>query len=350
MIPYIIVLIITLANCLINTRLSNNFVFIILFLFSACRYDVGYDYASYMDIMWRNDDFQLDRMELIERYLLYLSINLKFYQLFFIVNSAVVFFCVKRFVQKNSINVAISYLVFLCMPLMLTQSYSIVRHWSALAVILYASTFLFEKKYITYGALCLLSVGFHNVGYIGFLLLPMVIFNLNLKWNIIILIISFFAGELLKVWLNDTLSGVDLYISNKFINYLENEEGESGLSRIPYVFLFFDIIYLFALNYNHEVGSKIWSIATIYNIGCCLMFLFKAQVTLSLRFSTPFIAFIIVLFPHFLVKPLLNNKWMAIKYLTAIILLCGLFIITISIYNGSIHRSQYLPYRTFLSK
>lgn len=339
MIPYIIIFLVTALNCFINNRKSNNCIILLLFLLSALRYNVGYDYESYLHIMQSNDMFLINRMELFERFLLIKSIELKFYQLFFIVNSFIVCLCIYKFINRFSINQALSYLVFLCVPLMLTQSFSIIRHWTAVAIILYGTTFLIDRKIITF-LLCVAIAYFcHSVALVGLLFIPLFYIHINLTINLVMLVSAFLLGSLLQRFLTD-FNGVGIKDVEEFIRYAQGE-GEGGLTKLPYIFLAIDILLLSKLRKN----VNLWRWVCIFNFGVCLMFLFSFQSTLSLRFSTIFLPAVIICLPCFVGQKLSENNT---ANSTIFILVMGiLFFLNISIYNQTILRSQYLPYEFF---
>lgn len=163
-IPYLLILSILIANLSINTKKSNNFCFLILFVFSAIRFNVGYDYMSYYNILKYHSDY--DRFEFFE-YILQ-QFSAKYYlPFFYIANSFITVYFVKWGVDKLSPNISVSAVAFLCMPLLYTHSFSIIRFWSAVAILFYASTFLKEKRWIVFSLLWLLSMGFHSSAIIG---------------------------------------------------------------------------------------------------------------------------------------------------------------------------------------
>ena len=60
-VPYVLLLLMLGVNLCINTRRSNNFMFFVLFVFSAIRYDVGFDYPGYIETIV--SDFDINRFD-----------------------------------------------------------------------------------------------------------------------------------------------------------------------------------------------------------------------------------------------------------------------------------------------
>ena len=63
-VPYVLLLLMLGVNLCINTRRSNNFMFFVLFVFSAIRYDVGFDYPGYIETIVSGSDWAINRFEL----------------------------------------------------------------------------------------------------------------------------------------------------------------------------------------------------------------------------------------------------------------------------------------------
>jgi hypothetical protein len=84
LLPYLLLLLLAYINISINTKASNLLVALALFLFAALRYDVGYDYMNYYEVVKIE---QIFNMEFFEALIIQLSHNLKSPQLFFVINS-----------------------------------------------------------------------------------------------------------------------------------------------------------------------------------------------------------------------------------------------------------------------
>ena len=242
-------------------------------------------------------------------------------------------------------NISISLLVFLTAPLMFLQSFSIVRHWTALSLVFYGSTWLLRGKTLYFIICIILSTTCHGVGWIGLLYYPLYKFNFSLKFNVIAIIICLLSGEVFKGYLLSHIIGTDNYLISKFLRYVQSDESEGGLTKIPYVFLSFNIIFLCIRRYNENVLFQHFS--TIYNVGCCLMFLFSFNTTISLRFSTVFLVYLITIIPYLLafIKSHRSKDDYTFYFLFLVAILAVMYFYILSIHNTALGRSQYLPYQ-----
>ena len=80
--------------------------------------------------------------------------------------------------EKNNLNVSISYMVAVCF--FYFKSFSMLRQSLAMAIILYAYTFIRDKDFKKYFYLALLAVGVH---YTAIIALPFYFFSYNNKWG-----------------------------------------------------------------------------------------------------------------------------------------------------------------------
>lgn len=345
-VPYLIVFGLGSWNVYINAKNLNNFFFFILFLFSAFRYDVGYDYMSYYELIKYYDAFKLLRIEPIERELITISHKL-FIQLFFIINSFITIYFTKWALERKSRDISISALVFLCFPLMFTNSFSIIRFWSGLAIVFYASTYLNEKKYLTFLFLTLCAIGFHKSMIIAILYIPLYLINIPLIINILFLICSFVGGEFI---LSKLLEGVlpEALFADDVMRYTTHE-GADGLSKIPYLYLILDIYFLFMSKRLKNASYEIYKWVTIFNFGVGLIFLLSFQTTLATRLCRPFLIYVLLLMPFLIEYKSETKKFRKSKlYKELFSITClVLFVYLLTIYNESLGKSQFLPYQVF---
>lgn len=347
LLPWVLLYCVGFCNICNNTKLSNYIFFFALFIFSAIRYNVGFDYMSYDNLISYGNDRQLDRIEYLQQILVLLSRNL-FPQLFFVVNSFLTVYFTKWALERMSVNVSISALAFMCFPLMYTNSMSIVRFSSALALVFYASTFLQDKRYIWFIVLTIISLFLHNGVIVAFLLIPLYIFKIPYLANLVILVVSFIGGEFV---LSNLLSGVlpENIFSDKLMYYASTKHVENGMSKIPYLYLVVDLICLLKYKNMMKLDNRAYRYITIFNVGVSLMFLFSFQTTLAARLSMPFIMYFLCLIPMFTSKVNIFNFVMPsqLKKIAFSAVCFILFIYLVSIYNETLGRSQFLPYKVF---
>lgn len=341
--PYIILFLVVALNLFINTKGSNKIVFFILFIFSAIRYDVGYDYMSYYNTILFHPEY--DRFELFESWFVRIS-NHYFIQLFYIINSFITVYCVKWGTERLSKNVSLSALIFLCFPLLYTHSFSVIRFWTAVSIVFLASSFLFNKKPLWYLALVILSIGFHKSAIVGLLFLPLFYLNISRIANIAILIVGFIGGQYV---FGKIVGGVmpENDFSEALVMYAQRESSNS-MAKIPYLYLVIDIIGL--LFWQKSKGAQneyLNKIITFFNCGVAIIFLFSFDATLSSRLCRPFLLYIIILLPQILQKFKRNYGIYQISMVSTVCVCGTLLIYLVSIYNDSLGKSEYLPYRIF---
>lgn len=340
-IPYLFILGLLIINLRFNKKASNNLCFFVLFVFSAIRYDVGYDYMMYLNILKYNPDY--DRFEFLE-YLLQRFAAQTYIPIFFIVNSFITVYFAKWAIEKLSVNVSISLLAFFCLPLLYTHSLSIIRFWSGVSVLFYATTFLYEKKWLHFAIFYIISYFLHGSMVVGILFIPLVLFEISRIANIILLIFSFVGGEfVLNRLLGSSLA--DYGILGERLNYYANiGDTESAMTKIPYLYLAIDILFLFLWTRNKNKSSAVLhKYITIFNIGVSILFLLSFDNTLNSRLCRPFLIYIILVVP--LILKHLRGETKRMSTLAFTLAASALFLYTITIYNDTLGKSEYLPYR-----
>lgn len=340
-IPYLLVLGLLIINLFINTKKSNNICFFIIFLFSACRYEVGYDYMMYLDILRYEPDYE--RFEFLE-YLLQRFAAHTYIPIFFIVNSFITVYFAKWAIEKLSVNVSVSLLAFLCLPLLYTHSFSIIRFWSGVSVLFYATTFLYEKKWFYFAIFYIISYFLHGSMVVGILFIPLVLFKISRTVNIILLILSFIGGEFLFNGIIGASLGDYGILGERLNYYAKMSYTEGSMTKIPYLYLAIDILFLFLwTRYNNKSSAVLHKYITIFNIGVSILFLFSFDNTLNSRLCRPFLIYIILVVP--LILKHLRGEKRRMSTLAFTLAASALFIYTITIYNDTLGKSEYLPYR-----
>lgn len=341
LLPYLLLLLLAYINISINTKASNLLVALALFLFAALRYDVGYDYMNYYEVVKIE---QIFNMEFFEALIIQLSHNLKSPQLFFVINFFITMLCVFWGLKRKSANIAISLFSFLCLPLLYLHSFSIIRFWTALSIVFLASTYLLDKKYVHFCLLNAVAIGFHYAAIVGFLFLIIKFVKINKLWNVLILLCSIVLSAILQRYLSN-FAEVDNVFAMSFLDYANADEGVSGFTRLPYVFLLFDIIFLFGTVKLQRQYPELEQYTTIYNLGCCIMFLLNFQPTLSSRLSRFFLIYILLIVPYIIQGRTKIPR--AEKKLVLFFVCVSLYIFILTIFNQSLHRYEYLPYQVF---
>ena len=350
LIPYIIVLLYAcfFNLCKIKSTNSTYAIYIVLLLFSALRFDVGWDYEAYVPVVeQRVELYRIENVEWLSKIIMSIAYKLNFTQLFFMINSLVAIYPIYYVSKRYSVLPVLSIYLFLCDPIFFINGLSIVRNASAFSLVFLAYHFLRQKKYLFAVISVLIAGGFHSSGYIGFILIFLNFIKLNRIATIIIFISSFFISEVFQQIIGGLNS--EMLALKKLASYAAGEV-ETGpfLKIIIYGVAIFHLIFwkkLVAINKNNEflivlvcIGASIWSAMSFAS-------------TISFRFCIYFFLFNILLIPNYLYIDI-NYR----KIVHQIILLgFGLyFLMNIGMYvnaylNGS-EKIGFIPYKLFFNQ
>lgn len=311
----------------------------LIFLLAALRFDVGYDYSHYFQLIEQSLKFiedQLGRIEFLSLQLILFSTNINFTQLFFIVSSLIIYFLFYKTVLDISEDKRLSTILFLCFPLFYFNSLSIVRQFIALSILFYGVRFIFRKKLILFSALVFVASQFHSSAVFGIFLY--FIYNIKFKPYLIFLlyIFSFFSSELLGYFV--------LSFSEKYSIYITKIGGEggsiililvklAGLFMLPLTFVLrkyqdkeLNFYYL-----SFYIGIFIWSSLSVYGHA-------------GMRGALYFIIFLILLLPKIL------NKFKQRELLKQGVLILSIILYGLNLYVGTKHKIKdpNIPYQTYI--
>ena len=344
LVPYLIVYIICLLNSFKKKSSLYNIAFFVVFVFSIIRYGVGYDYFNYVDNIIEYDNSSFSAMEWLSKILYFIS-QKTFHQLFFIVNSFICLFPIFFILKKYSPMPGLSFFTFMMIPLFFLESLSIVRYSSALSMVFIAYYFYKEKQYVKYIICCLIAGGLHSSGYIGFIFLLPLLYKSTYFFNIVIYIlaIAFHTYKLDNIVY--LLPGGNKVIYLRLISYLSRIEPQRGLMSI--IVFFIGFINLLFWKKLISINNQNSDYLRLINLGVFFWGLFSFNVTLSLRISSYFLIFILLLVPSFipLFKKKVAARSMIILFLS--VYFASSFYVNIKGYTPSpSDRISYLPYQT----
>ncbi|WP_131798752.1 EpsG family protein, partial [Aliarcobacter thereius] len=194
---------INLYLILSNIYKSRIFLYPVLFfafVFSALRYDAGYDYFSYLNIIITEEGLQ--RLEYFNRLIIELSNYLNFPQLYFIITSFLfILFMTLGFKQFKQFNYVTVYLMLFFIGSYIT-SFDIVRQMVSVSILFYAISLFINKGYFSSIIFFLIAVNFHKASLI---FIPIVLF---------LIIIN---SKEFKTWLYIVLVFMSIYLIDIFI-------------------------------------------------------------------------------------------------------------------------------------
>ena len=347
LIPYLVLLLSSLVVFL-KVRNDNARVFIISFmiLFSALRYNVGWDYPGYLRIILGDcSDNEFYRFELIPRLLVVLSRSLEFAQFFFISTAFLTIYLVSFVVRRLSLNPSLSVFAYLCIPILFLSSMSTVRYHLALSCSLVFWYYLTQKK-VGMIVLCGgIMIFCHYSSLIVLLILPLWYFRFSRWTNIVFFILSMLVTSFTHTYLLNLLGG-----EVNILSYYLLSASNVGFSKLPILLSGINIVNLIFYKKIDAVDRMGVHYLMFYNVGCCIMNVMSFQPTFSYRLSTYYLLFIILILPYYLIA----FKQKIVKQII-VAFLCSFFMLyhytTINAYvSGDMEKNEFLPYQIFLNK
>jgi hypothetical protein len=315
--------------------------FILIFIFCALRFDVGYDYSMYYELIEGNIKYytaQINRIEFIPRQLILFSNLIGFYQFFFIVSSFIIIYFYYKAIKENSLDRWISTLIFVCFPLFFSMSLSVVRQFMAVAIFFYSFKYIKQRKFWKYLAVVVLCFFIHKS---SILALPIYFLYgnfINKKIIVFIYILGFFSSEILAFFIKLT--------SERYSIYLDKIGGEGG----SLILIFFQVLGLFLLplvyNFRDKEDKEFNFYLLTYFVGLFIWASLSKFGHAGIRGGLYYMSFIILLIPH------LRSKIKEYKIIReSIAIICFLFFF-INLYIGSRHKIKdaNLPYQTYFFK
>ena len=317
-------------------------IFIIIFLFSALRFDVGYDYSNYYWLIESNIkyfDDQINRIEFLPRQLIYLSNFIGFYQFFFIVTSFLITYFFYKTIKKHSLDKTLSVLIFVCFPLFFFMSLSVVRQYVAISLVFFGYKFIKDRKFWKYLFLILFATLIHKSAIIA---LPIYFlfgdFVINKKAILFIYVLGFFSSEIIAFLIT--------FSSERYSIYINQIGGEGG----NLILLFFQIVGLVLLPIVYNFRDKNDKEFNFYLLSFYSGLFIWASLAkfghAGIRGGLYYIVYVILLIPKLKIKIV---EYKIIRQ--TMLIICFLFFF-INLYIGSKHKIKdaNLPYQTYFFK
>jgi len=319
--------------------------FMLMFVFSAIRYGIGYDYYGYVQtVLHQVEDYKLARHEPFSRVLVEIGYQTH-YQIYFVLCAFLTLFPLYKACVKLSINPAFSLLIYFLFPRYYLESFSIVRNAMSYSFVLYAFVFLYHKKMLWSVIMMVSAAMFHKSAIIGVLIYPLYYLRADLKLNVIIYIASFVASNLMMGFIGDLTSLLPfLDVVEHYAEFARDEGGTmTYIINCLCVFHFFVWKKLSRLNPANEKYLVFFSIG-----GCIWNIFLPIDSTLALRLSSFFQIFIIFLVPQYkYTVSLAYKRTVALcSYGFFVLLFASYFYINVSSYLKKPDRMSNLPYQT----
>lgn len=303
-----------------------------ILFFTSIRYNVGWDYANYYDAVYRHTDNNIVlNGEMLTVFLVNISRYIKSPFFYFFVNALILYVSLYFFIRKYSVNQWLSFFIFLFFPLFFLNSLSVVRTFTAIALVLYSYKFLIDKKILFFIVIVLIASMFHKAALIALCFIFFSAMNISSGVWLLALLISPFLTNVFTPILTEMLPGYSVYFKET-----ENVEG----TRAIFFFVIFAVAMTFfrrKLVYRNRSNLVLYN---IYMFSVCIYLLFIELGSMGHRLSLYGTITSIILIPALLSKVRQIDLQFFLKLLLYM-LLVGLFYLTLLI-----GEETYLPYTT----
>ena len=339
-------------------RVSLAAIFLILFLLSACRLNVGNDYAKYVEFMHLVNCDAYVPTEIGFNLLVKLIYGLSGYENFLLVFAfysfvTVLFFLLAMYEQSDEFG--LTFFLFMTLGYYF-QTFSTVRYYLALAVALYSMKFVLRKQWGRFVVLILLGAAFHK----SLLVVIPLYFMASLPWKKWQLAIAaafcttflFLQDFYLKLV-------VFLYPTYEDTEYLEGGTSYISILRCAAVLGFAGIVCLMrqrekkaGINGEKNVTNieeeEAWNrrfwFYTYLNLGALVLYVFCSFLPIISRIGY-YLMVSQILFLPMLLKAVPDKKWR--RLFRAGILLAAVLYFAMYLRRGANDGVLILPYKTF---
>jgi len=317
---YLFIMLFGLWHTKKNINLKHGILFFIVFIFSALRFDVGWDYGNYYDIIF---NLKGVNFEPATPYLIEFSKYVDFTQLFFIVTSYIIVYGVHYALKHYSKDYVVSLLIFVSVPLFYMNSFSIIRQYCAIAIVLYGIKYILRKQLLPYLITIAFASMFHYSAIAGLLIYFLNKLSLNKVTSVVLILVSLFQNLI-------SIENISRY---SYLAHLGDPGNGAQLVRI--LFLLLAIIFIAFSNAFKTPESKFYY--NVFIVGVCIF-----NVTFSIgeqatRVSLYFIIYLILLVPE------LSYRFKKKQFYLVVIMF------TISLYSTTLYFSYTNPYKNHLT-
>ena len=322
-------------------------VFLILFALSACRLNVGNDYAKYVEFMHLVNCDAYVPTEIGFNLLVKLIYGLSGFENFLLVFAVYAFVTVCVFLlamYEQSDEFPLSFFLFMCLGYYF-QSFSTVRYYLALATAFYSMKFVVRRQWGRFIVLILLGSTFHK----SLLVVIPLYFLASLPWKkwqlalgVLFCSTFLFAQDFyLKVV-------VFLYPTYEDTEYLEGGTSYINILRCFAVLIFAGAIYMQRGGEKEdettaEDDRRFWFYSYL-NLGALALYVFCSFLPIISRIGY-YLTVSHILFLPMLLKRVENERWR--KLLRIGILFAAILYFAIYMSRAGNDGTLILPYKTF---
>lgn len=349
--PYLLITFIFFLCLLLKSKHNSIIIFLTLFVFCALRYDVGWDYMSYISDLERGYEEILDsRYELFSKCIFLIGSYLNFYPIVFIIFAYLTLKIVYDSIKLYSVNPLLSWVVYYSMPLFFLSALSTLRQSLATVIVFYSYRFVKEKKFVYFFLCILIGSLFHISAVVGILILPLVVFPINKTKNIIFFVLSFFVSTIMYNYLISLNAGISSL--TRLQSYILNDEIVKP-NKILYLYYAIGVFNFLFYNKLISYNSRNKDFITLFNFGLIILNLLSFEPISSLRISAFYMLYIIYLVPYY-VKFFTSKDHMIVQFfIIASFLALSFFYIYLYVnsYNEFVlEKVSFLPYKFWFFK
>lgn len=347
----------TLTRQQLCNRVCLTAIFLILFLLSACRLNVGNDYAKYVEFMHLVNCNAYVPTEIGFNLLVKLIYGLSGYENFLLVFAfysfvTVLFFLLAMYEQSDEFG--LTFFLFMTLGYYF-QTFSTVRYYLALALALYSMKLVLRKQWGRFVVLVSLGAAFHK----SLLVVIPLYFLASLPWKKWQLAIAaafcttflFLQDFYLKLV-------IFLYPTYEDTEYLEGGTSYISILRCAAVLGFAGIVYLMrerekkaginggenATNIEEEAWNRRFWFYTYLNLGALVLYVFCSFLPIISRIGY-YLMVSQILFLPMLLKAVPDKKWRRVFRVG--ILLAAVLYFAMYLKKGANDGVLILPYKTF---
>jgi|SaaInlStandDraft_1057018.scaffolds.fasta_scaffold02331_9 hypothetical protein len=212
---------------------------LLIFIFSAIRFDVGNDFDTYRN-HFLNSKF--NTLEIGQNLLFWVSNKMGGFQTYIFLTSGLIILGYSKFINYFSKNIYISYIIFITIGYFLLGSFNLIRQYVAISFFLMSIISLYKGNRFRFVLLNFIGGLFHMS---GFLMIPLFFIGkkLKIKYFIILsLLIILNVDYLLSYVL--TLLGKEFYLLEDWSSVMNNQRNDLFLG----IYFILCLILILAVN------------------------------------------------------------------------------------------------------
>ncbi|MDO8234126.1 EpsG family protein [Citrobacter werkmanii] len=304
MIPYVLLVLMSLINAILRTRSTIFSLSALIVLISITRYNIGYDWNNYLDIYSNNGDGFFSNEILfyaLIRFCTELSLSYEFFVSLCSLITLLFYYKGMRYFSKSKSDFALA-LSYFVISYCYFEHFNIIRQGIAISIFFYSWKFVDKRKPVWYAAFVIIASCFHSA---AILLLPFY-FLLRIKSIkpvyyaiVLVLVMVLIRFDIISTILISSLEilksfdFVARYLSDSnLLSDFASKKSDLGLSKL-YPALVFVLCCFWGriqLDNNRDI--------IIFNAGFCALFLLllSFQVDIIFRFFSFFETSLIYLY------------------------------------------------------